>query len=75
MAQANRDELVQGPPVFGQDAQRAELRVDEIDGLLDDPAQHHRQVQFGVEDQDGLHEAAQLDGIVDTVERLHDEPG
>ena len=44
-------------------------------GLLDDPAQHDGQVELGVEDEDGLDEAAQLGGIVDPVERLHGVPG
>ena len=75
VGQAHREELVERPPVLGQHPQGAVLRIDEVDGLLDDPAQDHGQVQLGVEDEDGLDEAAQLGGIVDPVERLHGVPG
>ena len=73
-----RQELVKSLAVGRQHAQRAELRVDEVTGLLDDAAQHDRQVQLGIEDQNRLHQAAQPGGIVDLVERLdplHVEPG
>ena len=55
--------------------ERAVLGIDEVDGLLDDAAEHHGQVQLGVEDENGLDETAQLCGIVDPVERLHGVPG
>ena len=73
--EAHGDELVERPPVLGQHAERPVLRVDEVTGLLDDPAQHHREVELGVEDQDRLHQSAQSRGIVDPVERLHGPPG
>ena len=75
LAEADGEELVERPPVLGQHAERPVLRVHEVAGLLDDPAEDHRQVQLGVEDQDGLHQAAQLGGIVDPVEGLHGAPG
>ena len=65
------DELVQRAAVLGQHAQRAVFGVDEVAGLLNDPAQHDGQVQLGVEDHDGLEQAAQLGGILNTVEGLH----
>ena len=49
--------------------------VDEVARLFDDPSEHHRQMQLGVEDEDRLNQASQPDGIVDTVERLHGPPG
>ena len=73
--EAHGEELVERPPVLGQHAQRSVLGVDEVAGLLDDPAEHHRQVQLGVEDQDRLDKSPQLGGIVDTVEGLHGLPG
>ena len=75
VAQTDGQELVQRPPVLGQDAERPVLRVDEVAGLLDDPPEHHRQVQLGIEDEDRLHQSAQLGGIVDPVEGLHGTSG
>ena len=75
LVEAHGEELVERPPVLGQHAERPVLRVDEVARLLDDPAQHHGQVELGVEDQDRLDQAAQLYGIVDPVEGLHGLPG
>ena len=75
VAEADGQELVEGPTVLGQDAERPVLRVHEVAGLLDDPPEHHRQVQLGVEDEDRLHQSAQLGGIVDPVEGLHGTSG
>ncbi len=71
LSRPDREELVERPPVLGEHAERPVLCVHQVACLLDDPAQHHRQVELGVEDQDRLDQAAQLDGIVDPVERLH----
>ena len=73
--EADGQELVQRPPVLGQDAECPVLGVDEVTGLLDDPPEHHRQVELGVEDEDRLHQSAQLGGIVDPVEGLHGTSG
>ena len=35
VAEADGQELVEGPPVLGQDAERPVLRVDEVAGLFD----------------------------------------
>jgi len=60
---------------FGQHAQRPVPGVNQVSGLLNDPAQHHRQVELGVEDEDRLHQPAQLGGIVDPVDGLHGTSG
>ena len=70
-AEAHGEELVERPPILGQHAQRPVLGVDQVAGLLDDPAQHHREVELGVEDQDRLDETPQFGGIIDPVEGLH----
>ena len=75
VGEANRDELVECPPVLGQDAERPVSGVDEIARLFDDPSEHHRQMQLAVEDKDRLNQASQPDGIVDMVERLHGPTG
>ena len=75
MAEADGQELVEGPAVLGEDAERAVLRIHEVAGLLTDPPEHHRQVQLGVEDEDRLDQSAQLGGIVDPVEGLHGKSG
>ena len=75
VAQADGQELVQGPSVLGQDAERPVLRVDEVAGLLADPPEHDRQVQLGIEDEDRLDQSAQLGGIIDPVEGLHGKSG
>ena len=75
VAQADGQELVQGPSVLGQDTECPVLGVHQVASLLADPPEHHRQVELGIEDEDRLHQSAQLGGIVDPVEGLHGTSG
>ncbi len=75
VAQPHGQELVQRPAILGQDPECPELRVDEVTGLLNDPPEHQRQIELGVENEDRLHQTAQLGGIVDPVEGLHGSSG
>ena len=75
MGEPDRQELIERLPVLGQDTERPVLGIDEVTGLLDDPPEHHGQIQLGIEDEDRLHQSAQLGGIVDPVEGLHGSSG